>query len=90
MEPKGCVHHWTIEIANGPKSKGVCLNCGMKKSFTNSVGDLININQSSKPRNSKIAGESYGYLQVKNDARNKIPRIGITLDQEPKEYKRYD
>jgi len=34
---KKCIHHWNIEIANGPVSDGVCENCGMKKEFQNSI-----------------------------------------------------
>ncbi len=30
-------HHWVIEPADGPLSKGVCQKCGEVKTFTNYV-----------------------------------------------------
>ena len=35
---KKCIHHWVIETANGPTSKGVCGECGATKDFHNSIG----------------------------------------------------
>ncbi len=35
-----CRHHWIIETANGPTSRGVCLNCQESKLFNNSIVDL--------------------------------------------------
>tara|TARA_B100000749_G_scaffold280850_1_gene279274 strand:+ start:7276 stop:7461 length:186 start_codon:yes stop_codon:yes gene_type:complete len=32
-----CIHHWMIETANGPSSKGECNICGLSKTFDNSV-----------------------------------------------------
>lgn len=32
----GCRHHWKIEAANGPFSKGVCKFCGAVQEFQNS------------------------------------------------------
>jgi len=32
-----CIHHWTIEAANGPLSPGKCENCGKIQTFTNSL-----------------------------------------------------
>ena len=32
-----CVHHWQIDIANGPVSRGVCKLCKEVKDFENSV-----------------------------------------------------
>ena len=32
-----CVHHWEIEIPNGPVSEGVCKNCGATREFLNSM-----------------------------------------------------
>tara|TARA_Y100000296_G_C5071984_1_gene205357 strand:+ start:343 stop:594 length:252 start_codon:yes stop_codon:yes gene_type:complete len=34
---KKCIHHWVIETANGPTSKGVCGGCGAAKDFDNSI-----------------------------------------------------
>ncbi len=33
----GCRHHWLIEAANGPVSRGVCRNCLESREFRNSV-----------------------------------------------------
>lgn len=32
-----CIHHWTIEAANGPISPGKCKNCGKIQKFANSL-----------------------------------------------------
>ena len=32
-----CHHYWVIEVANGPKSTGVCRYCGEKREFLNSI-----------------------------------------------------
>ena len=32
-----CPHHWIIETANGPSSKGVCQICGEDREFKNSI-----------------------------------------------------
>ncbi len=32
-----CKHHWAIERANGPISKGTCRVCGEEREFNNSV-----------------------------------------------------
>jgi len=32
-----CTHHYLIEEACGPKSKGVCKKCGKEDIFSNSV-----------------------------------------------------
>ena len=34
---ENCVHHWSIQLATGPLSKGECLNCGEQKQFQNYV-----------------------------------------------------
>jgi hypothetical protein len=35
-----CRHYWIIEIANGPKSRGVCKYCGESRDFLNSMPDF--------------------------------------------------
>ena len=30
-----CCHHWVIESAEGPTSKGVCKYCGSEREFLN-------------------------------------------------------
>ena len=32
-----CAHHWIIETATGPRSKGKCQLCGEEKEFSNSA-----------------------------------------------------
>ena len=36
-----CAHHWIIETATGPRSKGKCQLCGEKKEFSNSAGYMV-------------------------------------------------
>ena len=35
MINKMCQHHWLIEEAHGPTSKGRCINCGEEREFPN-------------------------------------------------------
>lgn len=35
-----CRHYWVIEVANGPKSRGVCQYCGESRDFLNSMPDF--------------------------------------------------
>ena len=35
-----CCHHWIIEPADGPTSKGICQLCGAEKEFYNCGPDL--------------------------------------------------
>ena len=37
---KPCAHHWNIEPAEGPTSKGVCTYCGEERWFANYVADV--------------------------------------------------
>ncbi len=30
-----CLHHWIIDVANGPVSKGKCRLCGEEREFSN-------------------------------------------------------
>ncbi len=34
-----CRHHWVIEPANGPVSRGVCQVCEETREFKNSIGE---------------------------------------------------
>lgn len=34
-----CKHHWIIDTAAGPTSRGVCERCGVEQSFANSLPD---------------------------------------------------
>ena len=33
-----CNHHWIIDSANGPTSRGTCKLCQQIRDFTNSIG----------------------------------------------------
>jgi len=44
-----CHHYWIIEIANGPKSKGVCKYCGETRSFLNAVPDYNPMKRNKNP-----------------------------------------
>jgi len=44
-----CSHYWIIEIANGPKSRGVCKYCGKSRDFLNSMPDLNAIKRGNNP-----------------------------------------
>ena len=35
-----CHHYWMIEMANGPKSRGICKYCGESRDFLNSMPDI--------------------------------------------------
>ena len=35
-----CRHYWIIEMANGPKSQGVCRYCGETRDFLNSMPEF--------------------------------------------------
>ena len=37
MNKKSSIHHWRIEPANGPRSRGVCLICRATRDFANNV-----------------------------------------------------
>ncbi len=36
-----CAHHWIIEAADGPVSKGKCQLCGEEREFANSAEFLV-------------------------------------------------
>ena len=42
-----CRHHWLIDPANGPTSRGVCKICGEVKMFDNILADLLSNKDSS-------------------------------------------
>ncbi len=43
MTTTQCAHHWIIETATGPVSKGACQLCGEEREFNNSTGFKISI-----------------------------------------------
>ena len=36
-----CQHHWVIDMAAGPVSKGRCQTCGMHREFPNYLSDCL-------------------------------------------------
>ncbi len=42
-----CRHHWIIETADGPVSRGICKLCGAKKEFSNSLPDFTTVRRHS-------------------------------------------
>ena len=38
METQGCQHHWVIEAADGPMSRGICKLCQLVREFQNIIG----------------------------------------------------
>ncbi len=41
MTTTQCAHHWIIETATGPVSKGMCRLCGAGREFKNSGGYMV-------------------------------------------------
>ena len=48
-----CIHRWFIEPPNGAKSKGVCMDCGEEKFFSNYIHSDHNpfVSKSRRSRN---------------------------------------
>ena len=44
-----CHHHWVIEVANGPKSRGVCKYCGETREFFNAFPEFNPLRRNSNP-----------------------------------------
>ena len=44
-----CNHYWIIEVANGPKSRGVYRYCGESRYFFNSISVLNNLKKNKQP-----------------------------------------
>ena len=65
---KECRHHWMIETAAGPTSKGVCQFCGAQKEFKNYLPDCL-----------KISKEEYeGWLRrQRHDEKRRKPEENI-------------
>lgn len=45
-----CVHHWIVDLADGPTSMGRCKRCGEKREHKNSVTDPKNWHALDKKR----------------------------------------
>ncbi len=54
MTTTQCAHHWLIETAAGPLSKGVCRLCGEEREFTNST-DFHGMNWTTQSKRSQAA-----------------------------------
>ena len=44
-----CHHYWVIEVANGPKSQGVCRYCGERRDFLNAIPDVNPMKRNTHP-----------------------------------------
>ena len=49
VDKNQCHHYWEIEVANGPKSRGVCRICGESRDFFNSVPDFSTLKRNTNP-----------------------------------------
>ncbi len=63
MTTTQCPHHWLIETATGPRSKGKCQLCGEEREFNNSVGFMVTnwnsdpaISRASQPKEAEDDG----------------------------------
>ena len=45
-----CQHHWLIEEAQGPTSRGVCKRCGARRDFLNSIPEEVAL----QPRDKRV------------------------------------
>jgi len=50
MNETTCQHHWVLETAAGPTSKGVCQRCGMQKEFQNTVETHLWVSEARRGR----------------------------------------
>jgi hypothetical protein len=44
-----CSHYWIIEMANGPKSRGICKHCGEARYFLNVIPDSTALKRNTHP-----------------------------------------
>ncbi len=58
-----CCHHWIIEMANGPSSRGVCQKCFESREFKNSVFGMERDFSDAPSREETAAKESMGALE---------------------------
>ncbi len=58
-----CCHHWIIEMANGPISRGVCQKCFESREFKNSVFGIERDFPDTPSREETAAKESMGALE---------------------------
>ena len=58
--PSACCHHWIIEPANGPISRGVCRTCLEVREFKNSIAGMERDVQYLSPNSSATASSRLG------------------------------
>ena len=58
-----CCHHWIIEMANGPVSRGVCQKCFESREFKNSVFGIERDFPDTPSREETAAKESMGAFE---------------------------
>ena len=58
-----CCHHWIIDMANGPVSRGVCQKCFESREFKNSVFGMERDFSDTPSREETAAKETMGALE---------------------------
>ncbi len=58
-----CCHHWIIETANGPISRGVCQICLESREFKNSIFDTDRDYQDGLSREESVVKASVGAVE---------------------------
>ena len=58
-----CCHHWIIEMANGPISRGVCQKCSESREFKNSVFGIERDISDTPSREESAAKEIMGAIE---------------------------
>ena len=58
-----CCHHWIIEMANGPISRGVCQNCFESRECKNSVFGVERDSSDTPSPEETAAKESMGAFE---------------------------
>ena len=58
---RACVHHWRLEEADGPTSRGRCRRCGRRRTFSNITPEKRSwpgISQGKRGKNWNKAGKN--------------------------------
>ena len=58
-----CRHHWLIDVAGGPSSKGVCRLCGTERQFRNYLDSTEWEREPALPEPVRLVGSSVGSIE---------------------------
>ena len=58
-----CRHHWLIDVAGGPTSKGVCRLCGTERQFRNYLDSTEWEREPALPEPVRLVGSSVGSIE---------------------------